>query len=140
MADRVAIFNEGRLVQIGTPRDIYEKPGTRFVADFVGSSNVLDPDFSALYGGLRAWTSLRPEHIRIGPPAIRRPDGRRLDALGPEGVVTSVQYQGAVTRVTVEVDGASLAVAVRAGETPAKAGERVTLSWRPEALHALESA
>ena len=47
MADRVAIFNEGKLVQVGTPRDIYERPQTRFVADFVGSSNVLDPEFSA---------------------------------------------------------------------------------------------
>ena len=47
MADRVAIFNEGRIVQIGAPADVYERPQTRFVADFVGSSNVLGPEFSA---------------------------------------------------------------------------------------------
>ena len=77
MADRVAIFNEGKLVQVGTPRDIYELPQTRFVADFVGSSNVLDPEFSARYCGKPAWTSVRPESIRIGPRGIHVPDGRR---------------------------------------------------------------
>ena len=46
MADRVAIFNDGKIVQVGTPEDIYERPQTRFVADFVGSSNVLSPAFS----------------------------------------------------------------------------------------------
>ena len=47
MADRVAVFNEGRIMQVGTPEEIYERPRTRFVADFVGSSNVLPPDFVA---------------------------------------------------------------------------------------------
>jgi putative spermidine/putrescine transport system ATP-binding protein len=50
MADRVAIFSDGRLVQVGTPREVYEEPRTRFVAGFVGSSNVLDPEFSAAGG------------------------------------------------------------------------------------------
>jgi len=135
MADRVAIFNEGRLVQIGTPRDIYERPETRFVADFVGSSNVLDPDFSDLYGGLRAWTSLRPEKISLSH-AGHRPEGQRR----AEGIVTAVQYQGAITRVTVNVGGTPLDVAVPAGSLAAQTGERVTLSWRPDALHALETA
>ena len=105
MADRVAVFNEGRLVQVGTPREVYERPQTRFVADFVGSSNVLDPDFSARHCGTRAWTSLRPEKHQDRPARHRMPDGRRLDGLGPEGTVTAVQYQGAVTRVSVDVDG-----------------------------------
>src|SRR4051812_37077437 len=51
MADRVAIFNEGKLVQVGTPRDVYERPEIRFVADFVGSSNVLAPEFCDRYCG-----------------------------------------------------------------------------------------
>ena len=45
MADRVALFNDGRVVQVGTPQEIYRQPNSRFVADFVGSSNVLPPDF-----------------------------------------------------------------------------------------------
>jgi putative spermidine/putrescine transport system ATP-binding protein len=132
MADRVAIFNEGRLVQLGTPSDVYERPGTRFVADFVGSSNVLDPEFSALHGGPRAWTSLRPEKIEIGRVGLRR-EGRRE----AEGVVTSVQYQGAVTRVIVDVDGTALGVTLATGARSFRSGERVSLSWHPEAPHAL---
>ncbi|MGH6820757.1 MAG: ABC transporter ATP-binding protein, partial [Methylocella sp.] len=65
MADRVAIFSEGRIMQAGTPMEIYERPGSRFVADFVGSSNILSPEFSASHGGPSAWTSLRPEKIVI---------------------------------------------------------------------------
>jgi putative spermidine/putrescine transport system ATP-binding protein len=48
MADRVAIFNEGKIVQVGSPEEIYERPKTKFVADFVGSSNVLSPHFQNL--------------------------------------------------------------------------------------------
>jgi putative spermidine/putrescine transport system ATP-binding protein len=139
MADRVAIFNEGKLVQIGTPRDVYESPQTRFVANFVGSSNVLDPDFSARHCGKRAWTSLRPENIKMGPKAIRMPDGRRIDGLGPEGVVTAVQYQGAASRVTIDVEGTMITVAVPASELAGKPGDRVTLSWGPRALQTLEA-
>ncbi len=137
MADRVAIFNHGRLVQIGTPRDVYEEPETRFVADFVGSSNVFDPEFSARYCGVEGWTSVRPENIKLGPRGIYMPDGRRLDGSNPEGVLASIQYQGAVTRVTVDVEGTMVSVVVPAGALSARSGEKVTLSWRPEALHPL---
>ena len=50
MADRVAIFNDGKIAQVGTPEDVYERPQTRFVADFVGSSNVLTPAFAKATG------------------------------------------------------------------------------------------
>jgi putative spermidine/putrescine transport system ATP-binding protein len=134
MADRVAVFNEGRLVQVGAPRDIYEKPQTRFVADFVGSSNVLDPEFSERYGGVRGWTSLRPEHIRIGKNGAEPGEGRTAD-----GVVVSVQYQGATTRLLVDVGGKAIGVAIPAGSAPAEAGEHVSLHWRPDALHKLDA-
>jgi putative spermidine/putrescine transport system ATP-binding protein len=137
MADRVAIFNAGRVVQLGTPRDVYEKPRTRFVADFVGSANVFDPAFSARYCGVNGWTSVRPENIKIGPRALFTPEGKRLDGKDPEGVLTSIQYQGATTRVTVDIDGTSVGVVVPTGELGARTGERVTLSWRPRALNPL---
>ena len=141
MADRVAIFNEGKLVQVGTPRDIYERPQTRFVADFVGSSNVLDPEFSARYGGKPAWTSLRPESIRIGPRGMHVPDGRRIDGADPEGVVTAVQYQGADhARQRRRRRDARSTSSFRPSEPLGAPGERVTLSWQPQALHALEDA
>jgi putative spermidine/putrescine transport system ATP-binding protein len=133
MADRVAIFNHGKLIQVGTPLDVYERPGTRFVADFVGSSNVLDPDFAVRHGGRQAWMSLRPEKIEIS-----RLDTRREGRQRAEGVVTSVQYQGAVTRVIVEVDGTALGVAVAFGARNFKTGERVSVFWRPDSLHMLE--
>ena len=50
MADRVAIFNEGKIVQAGSPTEVYERPRSRFVADFVGSSNVMSPEFSSAHG------------------------------------------------------------------------------------------
>ncbi len=140
MADRVAIFNEGKLVQVGAPRQIYENPHTRFVADFVGSSNLLDPEFSARYCGRRGWTSLRPENIRLGPRGIHTADGRRLDGRNPEGMITSVLYQGPVTRISVDVDGTTINVALPTSDVSVKAGEIVTLSWAPRALQKLEEA
>ncbi len=137
MADRLAIFSEGRIVQFGTPREVYEEPRTRFVADFVGSSNVFDPAFSKRHCGIEAWTSVRPEAIRIGPPGIFMPDGRRLDGSNPEGKVTSIQYHGSVSRIIVDVDGTPVGVVVPADELGAQTGERVTLSWRKEALQRL---
>jgi putative spermidine/putrescine transport system ATP-binding protein len=139
MADRVAVFNDGRLVQVGTPRDIYEHPQTRFVADFVGSSNVFDPEFSARYCGKRGWTSIRPESIKIGPRGIHSADGRRLDGRNPEGTITSVQYQGPMMRVSVDIDGRAINVAVPTSELSAKSGEHVTLSWATRAVIPLES-
>ena len=82
MADRVAVFNDGRIMQIGTPEDIYQRPQTRFVADFVGSSNVLPPDFVQRYAGQHRWGSLRPEAIRVGRGCERR-RRRRPPGLAP---------------------------------------------------------
>jgi putative spermidine/putrescine transport system ATP-binding protein len=138
MADRIAIFNEGRIVQLGTPRNVYEKPGNRFVADFVGSSNVFDPAFSKRHCGIDGWTSLRPEAITIGPP-VRSAEGRRLDAANPEGMVAAIQYQGATARVTVDVEGTPVGVSVAAGQVGVRAGDPVTLTWQSDALHRLAS-
>jgi putative spermidine/putrescine transport system ATP-binding protein len=138
MADRIAIFNDGRIVQLGTPRNVYEKPGNRFVADFVGSSNVFDPAFSKRHCGIDGWTSLRPEAIAIGPH-VRTAEGSRRDGANPEGKVAAIQYQGATARVTVDVDGTLVGVSVGAGEVGVRAGDPVTLSWRADALHRLES-
>ena len=92
MADRVAVFNDGRIVQIGTPQDIYQRPKTRFVADFVGSSNVLPPDFVSRYSaasaagracGRRRSASAGAERRRRRPsratqlPRRHHPPGRR---------------------------------------------------------------
>ena len=83
MADRVAIFNEGRVIQVGSPVDVYERPRSRFVADFVGSSNVLPPAFAASHGGAAKWTSLRPEKIGVFPAGAPVPASTPISTAKP---------------------------------------------------------
>src|SRR5260221_3004591 len=63
MADRVAVFNNGRIVQVGSPEDIYERPRTRFVAYFVGGSDIVDPPIAAAWCGIPKTDPLRPGKI-----------------------------------------------------------------------------
>lgn len=65
MSDRVAVFNNGRIEQVDSPRELYMRPRTPFVASFVGTSNVFDATMSANVCGLQGMFSLRPEHIRL---------------------------------------------------------------------------
>jgi len=136
MANRVAIFNEGRIVQAGTPDDVYERPRSRFVADFVGSSNVLPPEFAAAHGGRHAWTSLRPEKIRLLAAGEILPAGHH----GATGRVVSVQYQGAVTRIAADVSGTRLVAALPAGTAHVSEGASVTFAWADASPVAMEAA
>ncbi|MFT3986734.1 ABC transporter ATP-binding protein [Aestuariivirga sp.] len=136
MADRVAIFNDGKIVQAGSPSDVYERPRSRFVADFVGSSNVLSPEFAAAHGGSNSWTSLRPEKIRVLTDEKAVPVGSGAAT----GIVSSVQYQGPVTRVVVDVEGTRLAAAVPAGSADIREGQTVHLTWPRAALVAMDGA
>jgi putative spermidine/putrescine transport system ATP-binding protein len=120
MSDRLAVFNNGRIEQIGTPADVYEHPETEFVAGFVGISNVLER------GGRRF--TIRPEKISM----------TGSDGEGEPGVVREVLYLGMVTRYTVDLDaGGTLVVVQQNLETSSQQaleaqGRRVRLSWRPE--------
>jgi putative spermidine/putrescine transport system ATP-binding protein len=127
MADRVAVFNEGRIVQVGSPQDIYERPRTRFVADFVGSANVVSPELAARAGEPPRWASLRPEAIALVAPDIARLTGR----------VTGTRYLGAINRVLVDVGGDSLSVAVAAAHPVPENGAEVGLGWSDGALNAM---
>jgi len=134
MADKVAIFNEGKIVQVGAPEDIYERPRTRFVADFVGSSNVLNPEFSARTGGPAKWASLRPEKIGIaGHDAQPVRDHLHCDAK-----ILSVHYQGAITRVATLAGEQPLSATFGSGGRKFTAGDIVTLHWPISALHVME--
>jgi putative spermidine/putrescine transport system ATP-binding protein len=119
MSDRLAVFNEGRIEQIGTPAEVYEHPETEFVAGFVGVSNVLERD------GRRI--TIRPEKIRMSE-----------EGDGEPGVIREVVYLGAVTRYTVDLDsGGELTVVRQNLETSSQEaledqGKRVRLSWSPE--------
>jgi putative spermidine/putrescine transport system ATP-binding protein len=154
MADRVAVFNQGRIAQVGAPEDIYQRPATRFVADFVGSSNVLPPAATAALGGPARWASLRPEAIRLVAPG----EGRLT------AQVTGARYLGAGTRLTVRAgalpvadrssdrwrsqsatpgylseEEADIAVLLPAGHTVPAPGTEVALGWDAGALHLMEA-
>lgn len=134
MSDRVAIFNEGKIVQVGPPTEVYERPQTRFVADFVGSSNVLTPAFAKTHGGQDAWTSLRPEKIfpvRMGEPV---PSGHG----SAKGKVFDLHYQGAVMKIAIESEGQRLIASVPAQAHSISLGQALELMWPVAAMHPME--
>jgi putative spermidine/putrescine transport system ATP-binding protein len=128
MADTVAVFSEGRVAQIGTPSEIYDHPRTRFVADFVGSSNVLSPELALSLGAAPFWASLRPEAVRIGAPGA-----------GVQGQVSNLRYLGSGTRVSVAVPGGEISGFVPRGQMVPDLGQTVGLSWAADALHRMEA-
>jgi putative spermidine/putrescine transport system ATP-binding protein len=127
MSDRLAVFNDGRIEQIGSPADVYEHPETEFVAGFVGVSNVLARE------GRRF--TIRPEKI------LMTPDGT---GEGETGTVREVVYLGMVTRFVVDLDGGGQLVVVRQNletssqEALSEQGKRVRLSWRPEHTYEID--
>ena len=134
MADRVAIFNEGKIVQVGAPTDVYERPASRFVADFVGSSNVLSPEFAGKHGVAPKWTSLRPERIGVFAPGTLVPASQAY----ADGAITILSYQGSVTRVGVAVGDVCIAAHVPAGACRFKQGDGVRLMWSKSSMMTME--
>ena len=133
MADRVAIFNDGKIVQVGTPSEIYMTPRTTFVADFVGSSNVLAPDFTRRLGLPAQWASLRPEKIAVLGANEKAPFGQSIFTVR----VTAVHYQGAVTKLnTVTEDGAILNVSTP--QMSCNIGDTIRLTWAKSSIHLME--
>ncbi|MCW3003605.1 MAG: spermidine/putrescine transporter ATP-binding protein [Conexibacter sp.] len=124
MSDRIAVFSAGRIEQVGTPAEVYERPVNEFVAGFVGTSNVIER------GGRRL--TIRPEKIRMLTEPDSVPDG---DVEAVDGRVREVIYLGAVTRFLVELDGGGSLVALRqnlddsATEALDERGRRVRLVW-----------
>jgi putative spermidine/putrescine transport system ATP-binding protein len=135
MADRVAVFNEGKIVQVDSPAKVYERPQSRFVADFVGSSNVLPPDFAADHGCSAKWTSLRPERIAVVAPGTAIPKGH----LSADGEVKLISYQGAVMRFSVQAGDRRIAAEVPAG-AEFKEGDKVRLIWPKSAMVTMEDS
>jgi putative spermidine/putrescine transport system ATP-binding protein len=121
MSDRLAVFNEGKIEQVGSPADVYEHPQTAFVAGFVGVSNILERDGRTI--------TIRPEKIRMSDEAAGQ---------GERGAVREVVYVGMVTRFVVDLDAGGQLVVVRQNletssqEALSEQGKRVRLSWRPE--------
>ncbi len=128
MSDRIAIINEGKVVQVGSPQEIYQSPRTRFVAHFVGSSNVLSPALSSRCNGVENWTSLRPEVVVLGDPGQGRIDGK----------VKSIRYLGASNYVSVELGEETIGALVNANEMTAPVGSAVSLNWTADAQHLMD--
>ncbi|MEO6013878.1 MAG: ABC transporter ATP-binding protein [Devosia sp.] len=132
MADRVAVFSDGKVQQIGTPEDIYKRPQSRFVADFVGSSNVLSPEFVYSIVGERRWASLRPEAIHV------MASGNNVSRM--TGTIISRSYLGPTIRLLIDLNGTQLHASVPSTEIMPGEGQKVTLGFAKDAIHLMEPA
>jgi putative spermidine/putrescine transport system ATP-binding protein len=132
MSDRIAVLNEGRIEQVGSPAEVYERPATRFVTGFVGVSNVLERDGRRFV--------VRPEKITLiesgdgGPPGLHTERGR----------IRETAYAGMVTRYLVDLDAGGELQVVRqnlettSAEALEQRGRQVMVGWRPEHTVAVE--
>jgi len=134
MSDRIAVFNAGRIEQIGTAAEVYEHPATEFVAGFVGTSNLLRGEASLKVLGLDGVFSVRPEKIRLGEVTAPIADGEHC----ADGSVTAVVYVGDATRFVVDLDAGGTLVALQqnthtsSSDVAGLRGARVRLVWRRE--------
>ena len=134
MSDRLAVFNEGKIEQIGAPQDIYERPATAFVADFVGNSNLIGRAAAQRLAGMAGPLSIRPEKINF---AADYSDG--APPVKAAGTVLEIQYLGATTRYEVELEAGAIVFMVRQNVTTGRAigprvGDRIELAWDPAAM------
>jgi spermidine/putrescine ABC transporter ATP-binding subunit len=167
LSDRIAVMNEGRLEQLGTPIEVYERPETPFVADFMGMANQLEATVTGAEGdriqavtrgglplalpgagpphrpGARLLLTVRPEKIELdaGLPAPGAPEHARRNVA--RGKVAAFTYRGDATHYEVRLDGGETLTVVQqnartlAGAVPFGPGEAVTLAWDVEATRAL---
>ncbi|MET9438358.1 ABC transporter ATP-binding protein [Streptomyces sp. NPDC006551] len=136
MSDRIAVFHQGRIEQVGTPAEIYERPATPFVAGFVGTSNLLSGDTARKVVGAPGTYSIRPEKIRI----LKDPTRLAGSESGPDhstatGTVAEVVYLGDATRFLVDLDAGGRLTAVQQNLETSSAdlasfrGARIGLRW-----------
>jgi putative spermidine/putrescine transport system ATP-binding protein len=134
MSDRIAVFSSGRVEQVATPAEIYEHPETPFVADFVGTSNLLSGEPATTLLGNPAPVTIRPEKIRLGEAGEIAGDGE----VAATGTIHDVLYLGSDTRYRVTVDaGAELIVdrqnlTVTSSDALTARGRSVVLIFRRE--------
>lgn len=149
MSDRIAVMDGGRVVQIGTPREIYERPRTRFVAGFIGVSNIVELPVGRVSRGVatldvaggrvavntsddvgeRLSFCVRPEHLELSATDADPDQG------GCElpGVVTGSAYLGSEVQYQVDADGVGSLTVVQSADSPGPSvGDPVILRWRPD--------
>jgi putative spermidine/putrescine transport system ATP-binding protein len=128
MSDRIGVFNQGKIEQIGGPSEIYNAPSTKFVAQFIGAANVFEGAHARSLVGANA-AMLRPERLVFSAPGIGR----------VQGVVEEVQYFGSFSRVRVAIEDTFLSVDIPAHSAVSlpNIGDRVGLNWDDHAVHTL---
>ena len=136
MSDRIAVFRDGRIEQVGTPVELYERPATPFTAGFVGTSNLLTGELAQRLVGRTGSFGIRPEKIRLAPARLPIPD----DHASARGVVREVVYLGAATHTIVDLDGGGTLTVLQQNvestvdQMLAFRGETVVLSWHPASV------
>src|SRR6185436_10907720 len=132
MSDRLAVFNRGRVEQVGSPAEMYERPATAFVAGFVGTSNLLRGDAAKALVGEDGLFTVRPEKIGLAEPGASVAD----DEVGADGTIRNVVYLGPDTRYIVALDAGSELVVTQQNlhtssmEVLAAQGRPVRLVWK----------
>ena len=132
MSDRLAVFNRGRIEQVGAPADVYERPATAFVAGFVGTSNLLRGEVARAIVGETGTFTVRPEKIRLGEPS----EAVGADETSALGTIRSVVYLGPDTRYVVGLDAGSDLVVTQQNlvtssmDALALSGKAVRLVWK----------
>jgi putative spermidine/putrescine transport system ATP-binding protein len=134
MSDRIAVFNQGRIEQVGTPAEIYEHPATPFVANFVGTSNLISGEVAKRITGSDKRFSVRPEKIHLA----KADEKFDVDMFSVDGKVRDVIYLGLYTRYLVELDGGGDLVVVEQNlkttsmDVMKVKDQKVRLFWKKE--------
>jgi putative spermidine/putrescine transport system ATP-binding protein len=131
LSDRIAVFNAGRIEQLGTPAELYERPGSRFVADFVGTSNLFDHDRSQTLLGRAGHHSVRPEKMTVTAEGLTGHGVRNAP-----GTVVEAIYLGSGIRLVVDLDAGTRVTVLEQNDRDRvhddERGDRVVVSWHDD--------
>ncbi|MDQ0893969.1 ABC transporter ATP-binding protein [Agromyces ramosus] len=131
LSDRIAVFNNGRIEQLGTPAELYERPGSRFVADFVGTSNLFDDARSRSILGRDGHHSVRPEKMTVTRDGLRGDGVRNVP-----GTVVEAIYLGSGVRLVVDLDDGTRVTVLEQNDRDRvhddERGDLVVVSWHDD--------
>lgn len=142
MSDRIAVFNQGQIEQVGSPAEIYEHPATSFVAGFVGISNLISGATAERITGFNEMFSIRPEKIQLAPPETPV----SWDQYSADGVVRDVVYLGLYTRYLIELEGGGDLVVIQQNlnstsmDVLSARGQPVRLLWQRDHIRQISNA
>ena len=137
MSDRIALFNQGKIEQVGSPSEIYEHPASAFVAGFVGTSNLISGELAQRVTGKAGTFSVRPEKIHLESSDAKVPS----DSYSADGIVRDVIYLGLYTRYVVQLDGGGDVMVIEQNLKTTSMdvlkikGQHTRLHWKKEHTH-----